>query len=142
MTSAETRSYISPTHPYRMQDLAPFFRSIVEQDPMPVVVCDLTHTIVYMNPAAVDHYSDRGGANLVGLIIFDCHHPKSSEAIRRVFEWFLADKKNNCVHTMYLEAQQKDIYMVALRDENGELIGYYEKHESRKWDKSKFYAMD
>ena len=124
-----------------MQNLAPFFRSIVEQDPMPVVVCDLTHTIVYMNPAAVVHYGSRGGAGLVGKIIFDCHHPKSSEPIRRVFDWFSADRGNNCVHTMFLEAQQKDVYMVALRDEEGNLIGYYEKHESRIRDTEPLYVL-
>ena len=32
--------------------------------------------------------------------------------------------------TFYNEKQNKDVYMVALR-ENGKLIGYYEKHEYR-----------
>ena len=31
----------------------------------------------------------------------------------------------------YNEKQNKDVYMVVLRDDTGELIGYYEKHEYR-----------
>jgi hypothetical protein len=34
-------------------------------------------------------------------------------------------------NTFYNEKQNKDVYMVALRDDTGELIGYYEKHEYR-----------
>ena len=123
-------------------DLSPFFRSIVEQDPMPVVVCGLDHIVIYMNPAAIEHYSDRGGKNIVGLLIFDCHHPRTAETIKKVVDWFAESKENNIVHTAYLETYQRDLYMVALRDNGGNLIGYYEKHESRKWDKTKFYAMD
>ena len=32
--------------------------------------------------------------------------------------------------------------MVALRDENGELIGYYEKHEYRNLETAKLYDME
>lgn len=125
-----------------MEDLAPFLRSMAEQDPMPVVVCNLRHEIIYMNPAAVEHYSDRGGENLIGLIIFDCHNPRSSEMIKKAVEWFSESTENNVIHTFYSEVQCKDVYMVALRDRDGSLIGYYEKHESRKRDSMPFYQMN
>ena len=35
------------------------------------------------------------------------------------------------IYTYHNEKQNKDVYMVALRDEDGTLIGYYEKHEYR-----------
>ena len=54
-----------------MDDLSPFFRSVIDQDDMPVVICNTAHEIVYMNPAAEEHYADRGGRKLIGLIIFD-----------------------------------------------------------------------
>ena len=31
-------------------DLNPFFKSVLEQDTAAIVLCDLNHTIVYMNP--------------------------------------------------------------------------------------------
>ena len=120
-------------------DLSPLFKSIIDQDTAPVVICDAAHIIVYMNPAAVEHYSDRGGSGIVGLHIFDCHNPASNDRICEVVDWFSKSKDNNIVHTFYSAVSDKDVYMVALRDEDGELIGYYEKHESRKKDESGFY---
>lgn len=39
-------------------------------------------------------------------------------------------EQNRIVYTFHNEKQNKDVYMVALRDES-KLIGYYEKHEYR-----------
>ena len=124
-----------------MADLSPFFKSIIDQDTMPVVVCNLLHEIVYMNPAAIENYSDDGGEKLIGLLIFDCHSQASAEKIDRVVKWFSESKENNIIHTFYNEVKEKDVYMVALRDDDGELIGYYEKHESRARDKTPLYGM-
>ena len=34
-------------------ELTPFFKSVLDQDRAPVVLCDLEHTIIYMNKAAI-----------------------------------------------------------------------------------------
>lgn len=122
-------------------DLSPFFKSIIDQDDAPVVVCDTMHIVVYMNPAAIEHYSERGGTGIIGLHIFDCHSGKSNEMIRKVVDWFAASKDHNKVHTFYNSTENKDVYMVALRDDQGELIGYYEKHEFRSKDETGFYQF-
>lgn len=108
-----------------------FFKSIIDTDIMPVVICDLKHTIIYMNPAAAENYSKRGGYSLIGKSLFDCHNEESNNMIKRITEWFKKDKSNNRVFTFHNPKQNKDVYMIALRDAKGELIGYYEKHESR-----------
>ena len=123
-----------------MAELSQFFKSIIDQDPEPVVICNLLHEIVYMNPAAVEHYSDEGGRNLIGLLIFDCHSHASAEKIDRVVKWFSESRENNIMHTSYNGGKDKDFYMVALRDDDGRLIGYYEKHESRVRDTSPIYG--
>lgn len=107
------------------------FKSIIEQDRNPVVICDLQHTIVYMNPAAVANYAKRGGASLLGQSLLDCHNENSNRLIKEVVAWFEASPENNMIYTYKSEEKNKDEYMVALRDEEGKLIGYYEKHESR-----------
>ena len=122
-------------------DLSSFFKSIIDQDDAPVVVCDTMHIVVYMNPAAIEHYNERGGAGIIGLHIFDCHSGKSNEIIRKVVDWFAASKDHNKVHTFYNSTENKDVYMVALRDDQGELIGYYEKHEFRSKDETGFYQF-
>lgn len=59
---------------------------------------------------------------------------------RGVLDWFAADGSHNIVYTSHNEKQNKDVYMVALRDE-GELIGYYEKHEYRNAETMKPYDL-
>ena len=102
-------------------------KSILDQDTAPVVVCDMDSIIVYMNPSAIKRYhKDLTGSNLK-----DCHNAKSNEMIEKVLAWFGESKDNNIIYTYHNEKENKDVYMVALRDENSELIGYYEKHEYR-----------
>jgi len=122
-------------------ELNSFFKSIIEQDNTSIVICDLNHKIIYMNPFAIKAYEKRGG-NLVGRSLLDCHNDDSKEKIIKVVNWFMDNINNNRVHTFYNEKQNKDVYMIALRDENKNLIGYYEKHEFRNIDQQPFYNMD
>ena len=135
-----------------MADLNAYFKSVIDQDREAVVICDLDHTILYMNPAAVvDYgkyggaavvdYGKYGGAALLGKSLLNCHNPHSVEAIRKVVEWFAADASHNIVYTYYNPKHVRDVYMVALRDEDGTLIGYYEKHDSRKAETMKQYDL-
>lgn len=117
------------------------FKSVLEQDRAAVVICDLSHTIVYMNPAAVEEYKKRGGAALLGQNLMDCHNPHSQDCILKVLNWFSADPQNNLVFTSREEDKNRDVYMVALRDEEGDLIGYYEKHEYRDAETMPFYDI-
>ena len=119
-----------------------FFKSIIDEDRSPVVICDLTHTIIYMNPTACERYSQRGGAALVGRSLMNCHNSESNEKILKVLEWFQQSKSHNRILIDYNEKENKDVYMVALRNEEGKLIGYYEKHEYRNRETEPLYNMD
>ena len=122
-------------------ELANYFRSIIDQDRCAVVICNLEHEIIYMNPTAIERYAKRGGAELVGKSLMDCHNPESVEKIRKVVTWFAQSRENNIVYTYYNEKENKDVYMIALRDEDGTLIGYYEKHEYRNRETAKKYDL-
>ena len=122
-------------------ELSAFFKSVIDQDRCAIVICDTAHTVVYMNPAAVERYAKSGGAGLVGSSLLDCHTVSSRTLIENVVEWFAADSGNNFIYTFHNEAENKDVYMVALRDENGALIGYYEKHEYRDPETGKLYDL-
>lgn len=106
-------------------------KSLAELDRAPLVLCDLSHIIVYMNPAAVKRYSKWGGASLLGKSLMDCHNEESRAGIRRIIGWFAQNPANNRVYISYNEKENRDTYMIALRDDNDVLIGYYEKHEYR-----------
>ena len=120
-------------------ELSNYFKSIIEQDKCAVVICDLENEIIYMNPAAIERYEKRGGASLIGKNLLDCHNPKSSEMIKKTVMWFAKDKGNNIVYTSHNEKENKDVYIVALRDDDGTLIGYYEKHEYRDVETAEMY---
>ena len=112
-------------------ELSPYFRSIIEQDKCAVVICNLEHEIVYMNPAAIARYHKSGGDKLIGTSLLNCHNDRSCELIKKVVAWFEESADHNIIYTFHNPKENKDVYMVALRDENGTLIGYYEKHEYR-----------
>ena len=61
--------------------------------------------------------------------------------IIKVLDWFNRSPDNNIVYTFHNEKENKDVYMVALRDSAGELIGYYEKHEYRDRETMKMYDL-
>lgn len=111
--------------------ISALFKSIVDSDIAPIVICETDHKIVYMNPAAVERYAKKGGASLIGQSLLDCHNDESNKKIISIVEWFGMDSDNNRVFTFHNPKENKDVYMIALRDEMERLIGYYEKHECR-----------
>ena len=113
-----------------------FLKSIIDSDEAPIVVCDINHTVVYMNPAAKARYH----TDLTGKSIKACHNAESNEKIVAVINWFLQSRENNKVYTSRNDKENKDVYMIALRDECGELIGYYEKHEYRNRETTPLYG--
>lgn len=72
-----------------------FYKSIIDQDRCAVVICNLEHEIIYMNPAAIENYSKRGGEKLIGQNLMDCHNAVSQEKIRQVVEWFAEAPEHN-----------------------------------------------
>ena len=83
--------------------------------------------IRYMNPSAVLLY--RG--DLSGRSLKNCHSPKSNEKIERVLGWFATDDDNNRFFLYHNGKDNIDMYMIALRDADNCLIGFYEKWEFR-----------
>ncbi|PWJ68386.1 hypothetical protein B0O40_2688 [Ruminococcaceae bacterium R-25] len=124
-----------------MTDINEIYKSVLEADRAAVVICDLEHTIIYMNPVAIERYAKWGGKDLMGKSLLNCHNEKSREMIQKVVEWFKASKDNNIVYTFFNQKENKDVYMVALRNEEGNLIGYYEKHEYRNRETMKMYDI-
>lgn len=113
------------------------FKSVIDADSAPIVICDLKHTVVYMNPSSIKKYK----TDITGKSIKLCHNAESNAKIERVVEWFLQSDEHNKVFTYWNEKENKDVYMVALRDENGNLLGYYEKHEMRSRETQALYFM-
>lgn len=105
-------------------ELSVFFKSVIDQDHAPVVLCNLDHIIIYMNPVAVRNYAKRGGEKLIGQSLLACHNPHSQELIQRTVAWFRESPEHNIIYEFRNEKDNRDVYTVALRDADGTLIGY------------------
>lgn len=120
-------------------DILQYFKSVLDMDTAPVVICNLQHEIIYMNPCAIERYAQQGGAELLGKSLLNCHNERANEMIKGVLAWFEESSDHNIIHTFKNEKDNKDVYMVALRDDDKNLIGYYEKHEYRNAETAKLY---
>ncbi|HEZ7989692.1 MAG TPA: PAS domain-containing protein [Ruminococcus sp.] len=119
-----------------------YLRAFVETDMNQIVICDTNHIIVYMNKVAIEKFSDLGGADLIGKSLMQYLSVETQSRIEAIVSWFSESPDNNWVYTYRNEASQTDMYAVALRDENGNLIGYYEKRRSTFPETEELYHMD
>lgn len=102
-------------------------RAILDTVRHPVVFVDTDHVIRYLNRAAEQrYYRQRGLSDLVGSSLFDCHKPESREAILRQYGRLEAGE-----HEFFVKINDENerVSVVAVRDRNGALLGYYERIE-------------
>lgn len=101
---------------------AAMLSSILDSLTEPVLVADTEHRVVYMNDAAVRHYS--GGESLLGTSLLDCHGERSRRMMRDVLEALRAGEEEHCI----TDNERHRIFMRAVRDRDGRLIGYFERY--------------
>ena len=100
---------------------------ILNSIPYPILFVNCDHIITYMNDAAKHHYyKERGYKDLIGKSLFDCHNEQSKHKITEAFE-----KIKNHGNEIFIGVSVKNqrIYMNPVRDENGNLLGYFERFE-------------
>lgn len=100
---------------------------ILDSIPYRIVFVDMDHIIRYLNKEARHHYYDvRGYGELVGRSIFECHGEKSKQMLMEAVE-----KLKNHGNEIYLgvSVYNERKYMNPVRNERGELIGYFERFE-------------
>jgi len=100
-------------------------RAILDGLVDPIVFCDTTHTIRYMNQAGIRQYEKRGGASLIGQSLLTCHNPTSCRIIHEVLNLFYGGENDHLLS----DKPTRRLYMRAVRDAQGEVIGYYERFE-------------
>ena len=57
-----------------------YYKSMLQQDKSPIVICDMQSTVIYMNPASIARYHQ----DLTGQSLKNCHSAASNEKIDRV----------------------------------------------------------
>ena len=91
----------------------------------PLMYVDMDHVIRYMNKAAIAHYC--GGAALLESSVLDCHTEQQGAVLLEIFEAMRDGEEER----LTIEDERRRVYMRAVRDEEGRLLGYYERYEPR-----------
>ncbi|MFC2139169.1 PAS domain-containing protein [Bacteroidota bacterium] len=99
------------------------YESFLNSMKNPFMFVDNEHIIKYMNKAAINHYDN--GAELLGTSIFDCHNEDSNKMIKEIYE----KMQNGLDEEIITDNEKYRIYMRAVRDDDGILLGYYERYE-------------
>ncbi|MBR6070499.1 MAG: hypothetical protein IKP78_07930 [Ruminococcus sp.] len=121
-------------------ELSTYFKSFIETEEEPVTICDLDFRIIYLNKAANSAYAKIGGYDIVGKSLNTYIDVETQSKINMVVEWFKESPENNRVFACKVKASV-DGYVYALRDENGELIGFCNKRKSRVPDETEPYSI-
>ena len=98
--------------------------SILDSLKNPLLFADTDHVTRYMNKAAAKHDTD--GYELLGRSLFDCHNETSREIMVKCLAAFQAGTEEERRIT---DNEKYRIYMRAVRDGSGTVIGYYERYE-------------
>ena len=118
-------------------DISSFFKSYVETEEVPVVMCDLDYRIIYANRSALEEF---GKYDLtVGRSLRLYMDEESLSKINVVVEWFKESTDNNRIFVGRIEEENTDLYITAVRDENNNLIGFCNKRKNRNADKCEPY---
>lgn len=89
----------------------------------PFLFVDTNHIICYMNKTARSHFKD--GTDLLNRSLLDCHNAHSRRIIIENLEAFRNGEDERLIHN----TEKKRLFMRAVRDGDGQLIGYYERYE-------------
>ncbi|MTV50823.1 PAS domain-containing protein [Heliobacillus mobilis] len=86
---------------------APCFQGL----PVAMTVCDQDGRIVWMNDKSIQMFAKRGGRELIGKSLFDCHGERSGKILRDL----LVGQKANC-YTIEKAGIKKMIYQAPWYD--------------------------
>ncbi|UCC32360.1 MAG: PAS domain-containing protein, partial [Phycisphaerales bacterium] len=89
----------------------------------PFVFVDTDHIIRYMNKAAIADFEE--GVALIGRSVLDCHNENSQRQIIEILAAMRAGEDERLI----TDNEKQRIFMRAVRDPNGTLLGYYERYE-------------
>ena len=121
-------------------DLSEFFRGIIDSEEGPIVICNLDYRIIYTNPSAETLYAS--GRKLTGALLTTFMNEETMSKVVMSIEWFKEEKKNNKVLALHDAKNNMDMYILAIRNRKGELIGFYGRREDRNPDGGKEFDLD
>jgi DUF438 domain-containing protein len=89
----------------------------------PILFADTNHIVQYMNKTGIEHYEE--GESLLQSDLLKCHNEESQKIMIKI----LAELQNGLEEKLITDDKKHRIFMRAVRDEKGHLLGYYERYE-------------
>jgi len=105
---------------------ATFMAAILDSLKDPILVADPEHVTRYMNKAAIAFYEE--GESLIGRSLLDCHNEQSQKLMIEI----LAAMHQGLQEQLITDNEKHRLYMRVVRDEEGQVLGYYERYEPPK----------
>ena len=100
-----------------------FYKLLLNSIKDPILFADTNHIVQYMNKAAIEHFED--GEKLLQSNLLKCHNEESQKMMIEI----LAEMETGLEEKMITDNEKYRIFMRAVRDKNGNLIGYFERYE-------------
>jgi PAS domain-containing protein len=98
--------------------------AILDSQKDPILFADTGHVTRYMNKAAIAHYEE--GEGLIGRSLLDCHNEASQQMM---IEILAAMQDEGLEERLITDDKEHRIYMRAVLDVDGQVLGYYERYE-------------
>lgn len=89
----------------------------------PLLFADTDHVTRYMNQAAVEYYDE--AQELIGRSLLECHNERSQQMMVEILAAMHAGEEERLI----TDNEKHRIYMRAVRDQDGMVLGYYERYE-------------
>jgi len=100
-----------------------FYESLLNSIKDPILVDDTNHIVQYMNKSAIAHYCE--GEKLLKTNLLECHNEESQKMMVEI----LVEMQNGLEEKLITDNKKYRIFMRAVRDTDGNLIGYFERYE-------------
>lgn len=123
-------------------DRIKFYERCMDTYESPLVICELDYKVIYMNDAAADSYSKFGGKDLIGKSFSLVINEEWLSQLNVCIEWFKEDPGNNRVFSSHKEKENCDVYISAIRNDDGTLAGYCVRHICRDPEAGMPYEID
>jgi len=100
-----------------------FYISLLNSIKDPILFADTDHIVQYMNNEGKEYYEE--GENLLRSDLLECHNEESQKIMIEI----LAELEMGLQEKMITDNKKYRIFMRAVRDKKGNLLGYFERYE-------------
>lgn len=120
-------------------ELEKLLMNVIDNGEKPLVLCDINFKVIFLNKKANELYVKKHGLSMLGCSITKLMDEEKLTRLNAAVEWFKESKDNRKVFVGHSKNDNFDVYIKAVRNENDEVIAFYNYVESRTAETAKEY---